>query len=174
MTGAEVLAVVDRLKEAGIEIWLDGGWAVDALVGRETRPHTDLDAVIELDNASAIVDLLAPLGFAVAFDERPTRFVLADSSGRRIDFHPIVFDETGAGRQIGAGPNGGDAIYPAGGLTVEGEIAGRKVPCLTPELLLRHHTGYEPQDKDRHNVRLLRERFRLPLPRAYRGGCGWV
>lgn len=97
MTGAEVLAVVDRLKEAGIDIWLAGGWAVDALVGRETRPHTDLDAVIELDNASAIVDLLAPLGFAVAFDERPTRFVLADSSGRRIDFHPIVFDETGAG-----------------------------------------------------------------------------
>lgn len=103
-------------------------------------------------------------------DDRPTRFVLADDDGRRIDFHPVVFDQSGNGLQMGAGANGGHAIYPADGLKGAGSIAGQVVASLTPELLLRHHTSYEPQGKDRHNVRLLCDHFGLPLPPAYRGG----
>jgi lincosamide nucleotidyltransferase A/C/D/E len=41
------------------------------------------------------------------------------------------------------------------------------VACLTPQLLVLHHQGYEPLDKDRHNVRALCERFDIPLPVAY-------
>jgi lincosamide nucleotidyltransferase A/C/D/E len=37
-----------------------------------------------------------------------------------------------------------------------GRIAGRAVPCLTPELQLRFHLGYEPGPTDRHDVALLR------------------
>jgi len=167
MAGSDVVWILDCLERAGIPIWLDGGWGVDALLGEQTRPHSDLDGVVELARADEVVTRLEPLGFHLALDERPTRFVLADSEGRRIDFHPIAFDAKGNGRQIGAGPNGGDAIYPAAGLSGEGSVAGRRVACLTPELLLSHHTGYEPQEKDRHNVRVLCERFGLPLPRAY-------
>jgi hypothetical protein len=32
------------LEKAGIEVWLDGGWAVDALLGMQTRPHKEPDA----------------------------------------------------------------------------------------------------------------------------------
>jgi lincosamide nucleotidyltransferase A/C/D/E len=35
-------ALVDRLQlfeNTGIEVWLDGGWAVDALLGEQTRPE---------------------------------------------------------------------------------------------------------------------------------------
>jgi lincosamide nucleotidyltransferase A/C/D/E len=167
MTGAEVARIVAYLESAGARIWLDGGWGVDALVGEETRPHSDLDAVVELDKTDSIIAALAPLGFQVEADDRPTRLVLAASDGRHIDFHPLVLDEQGNGRQIGAGPNGGDAIYPAQGLTGKGTVDGRTVACLTPELLLRHHTGYEPTAKDRHNVRLLCERFGLGVPSAY-------
>ena len=167
MTGADVLSIVGCLTDAGMNIWLDGGWGVDAVVGSETRPHSDLDAVIELENADAVVDLLAPLRFRMSLDDRPTRFVLVDDHGRRIDFHPVVFDENGNGLQIGAGANGGDAIYPAEGLRGAGSIAGQPVACLTPGLLLKHHTGYQPLEKDAHNVRLLCEAFGLPIPRSY-------
>jgi lincosamide nucleotidyltransferase A/C/D/E len=168
MTGPEVVRILNCLEETDISIWLDGGWGVDALLGEQTRAHSDLDAVVELDRADEIIARLGGLGFRLRFDERPTRFVVEDGEGGRIDFHPIIFDDERNGRQIGAGPNGGDAIYPAAGLAGEGWVAGRRVACLTPELLLRHHTGYEPQEKDRHNVRLLCERFGLALPRAYR------
>ena len=167
MTGAEVARIISYLESAAIRIWLDGGWGVDALIGEETRPHSDLDAAVELDKTDSIIAALAPFGFEVTADDRPTRLVLAASDGRHVDFHPLVLDEQGNGRQIGAGPNGGDAIYPAEGLTGKGIVLGRPVACLTAELLLRHHTGYEPTAKDRHNVGLLCERFGLEPPRAY-------
>lgn len=167
MTGADVMDIVTRLEGAGIRLWLDGGWGVDALIGDQTRPHSDLDAVVELDHTDDIVGLLGPLGYRVDLDDRPTRIVLAGNGGRRIDLHPIVIGEDGSGRQIGAGPNAGDAIYPAEGLRGVGRVAGCAVACLTPDLLLRHHTGYETQAKDWHNVRLLCERFHLPVPKSY-------
>jgi hypothetical protein len=40
MTATGVHEVVSRLKAAGVPFWLDGGWGIDALVGRETRPTT--------------------------------------------------------------------------------------------------------------------------------------
>ena len=140
---------------------------VDALVGQETRAHSDLDAAIELVKTDVAIAALAPLGFRVERDDRPTRLVLAASDGNRVDFHPLVFDGEGNGRQTGAGPNGGDAVYPARGLTAKGIVCGRTVACLTADLLLRHHTGYEPSTKDRHNVRVLCEQFGLPTPGAY-------
>lgn len=35
--------VVDAAREAGIQIWLRGGWAVDFVVGEVTRFHRDVD-----------------------------------------------------------------------------------------------------------------------------------
>jgi lincosamide nucleotidyltransferase A/C/D/E len=37
MAEPDVLAVMDALSSAGIEAWIAGGWAVDALVGEQTR-----------------------------------------------------------------------------------------------------------------------------------------
>jgi hypothetical protein len=38
------------------------------------------------------------------------------------------------------------------------------VRCLTPELQLRHHLGYTPDDHDRRDIRLLADRFGLAPP----------
>jgi lincosamide nucleotidyltransferase A/C/D/E len=171
VTGPDVVHIVDCLKDAGIEVWLDGGWGVDALIGEETRRHDDLDVVVELAMTDCVIAVLRNQGLRVTVDDRPTRLVLRADDGRQIDFHPIVLDDDGNGRQIGAGPNGGDAIYPAEGLTGSG-VSGRRIPCLTPELLLKHHQGYPPKEKDRYNVRLLCERFGLALPRTYVEGGG--
>lgn len=40
----EVLMTVISLFEiAGITYWIDGGWGVDILAGRQTRDHRDMD-----------------------------------------------------------------------------------------------------------------------------------
>jgi lincosamide nucleotidyltransferase A/C/D/E len=167
MTDKDVTEVVGRLERAGLNYWLDGGWGVDALLSEQTRAHRDLDMAVELPSIDRVLAALDSLGFAISLDDRPTRLVVVDARDRRIDLHPITLDAEGNGVQAGAGPNGGDAIYPAAGLAGEGTIAGRRVFCLTPELQLMHHRGYEPKEDDHHDVRLLCERFGLPLPRGY-------
>jgi len=167
MTDKDVIEVAGRLEEAGLNFWLDGGWGVDALLGEQTREHGDLDMVVELIRIDDVLALLETLGFAISLDARPTRLVVADERDRRIDLHPITLDAEGNGTQAGAGPNGGNAIYSAAGLAGNGRIAGRRVSCLTPELQLLHHRGYKPAANDRHDVRVLCERFDLPLPRGY-------
>jgi lincosamide nucleotidyltransferase A/C/D/E len=46
----EVLGVLADLTEAGCSVWVAGGWGVDALVGRQTRSHRDLDLALDADN----------------------------------------------------------------------------------------------------------------------------
>jgi lincosamide nucleotidyltransferase A/C/D/E len=159
----DVLAVLDCLGAAGVSVWLDGGWGVDAPVGRQTRPHDDVDVVLPLDETDRAIGALAGRGFAVDQDLRPTRLVLRDGERRQVDVHPVVFDRTGTGWQRGAAPDGGDCRYPAEGF-VAGVIAGRPVGCLSAAVQLAHHTGYPPDAKDRHDARLLHERFGLRLP----------
>ena len=44
-------------------ICIDGGWGVDALLGRQTRLHEDLDLVIRRQDKPAFMDRLGALGF---------------------------------------------------------------------------------------------------------------
>jgi lincosamide nucleotidyltransferase A/C/D/E len=39
MTAADVIEVLQCLERAGVSVWIDGGWGVDALVGAQTREH---------------------------------------------------------------------------------------------------------------------------------------
>ncbi len=91
--------------------------------------------------------------------------MLRDRGAYEVDLHPIVIDDRGGGWQpLG---DGAWAAYPAEGLTGVGAIEGGRVQCLTPELQLRHHLGYPPDENDRHDLRLLAERFALSLPPGY-------
>jgi lincosamide nucleotidyltransferase A/C/D/E len=47
MNSADVINMYTALEKLGVEIWIDGGWGVDALLGEQTRPHKDLDIAIE-------------------------------------------------------------------------------------------------------------------------------
>jgi len=47
MTSADVIDIYSTWGGLGIQIWIDGGWGVDALQGRQTRPHKDLDIALE-------------------------------------------------------------------------------------------------------------------------------
>lgn len=59
----EVLAVLERLERTGIECWVDGGWGIDALLGAQTRPHRDLDLVLDRTQIRSARRALTPLGY---------------------------------------------------------------------------------------------------------------
>lgn len=165
MEADDVLGVLAALEAAKIAVWLDGGWGVDALVGRQTRPHDDLDLVIALDDVDAALSALAPLGFAVADDLRPVRLVLCAGDGRGLDLHTVTFDAAGNGLQ--PQPNGTSFAYTRAGLGGRGTIAGHPVRCLTAELQLACHMGYEPDAQDVADMLMLRVHCGLALPPAF-------
>jgi lincosamide nucleotidyltransferase A/C/D/E len=162
----EVVAILDLIEAAAIPVWLDGGWGVDALLGTQTRRHDDLDLVVALDRVDDVLRAAAPLGFALVEDQRPTRAILRSPDARQIDLHPVTFDAGGTGWQAGAAPDGTDCPYPASGFG-RGEVLGRAVPCLTADLQLAHHRGYEPRARDHHDIRALASAFDLDLPDPY-------
>jgi lincosamide nucleotidyltransferase A/C/D/E len=166
-TADDVIEVVSVLAAAGARFWLDGGWGIDALLGRQTRMHDDLDMAVAAEDIATAVAALGRLGFGVEEDARPVRLVLVDGRERQVDLHPLEFDVLGNGVQRGAGPNGvGDALYPAKDLQT-GSIAERPVPCLSATLQLAHHTGYVPRTKEREDVAALCADFGLEPPSAY-------
>ncbi len=156
-----VLAVTDVLDAAGLWRTIDGGWGVDALEGHQTRDHEDLDIVVKLSEVDAVLAALEALGFALDLDLRPTRVVARHADGRWVDLHPLEFDSSGAGWQRAANPDGSDCPFLEDGFS-EGTIGGRTIPCLTAALQFAHHQGYEPNDKDRHDLELLRRRLSPP------------
>jgi lincosamide nucleotidyltransferase A/C/D/E len=152
MPASSVLEVLDALSVSGCPAWILGGWGVDALVGRQTRPHRDLDLAIDAGQEVAALTALAALGFVVETDWRPIRVELRAPPSLFVDVHPVAFDAEGNGRQ--AGPDGTFYEYPKGCFTT-GCIAEVPVACATVALQLVGHTGYEPRDVDRHDLDLL-------------------
>jgi lincosamide nucleotidyltransferase A/C/D/E len=163
-TAGRVLELLDVLRTAGVEAVVDGGWGVDALLGRQTREHEDLDLVVALADVERIRAGLAPLGFAMHEDQLPVRFVLRDGNGEQIDFHTVTFDEQGGGLQ--PQPSGKVFRYPPEGF-VRGRIAGREIACISPEVQILCHLGYEPSAKDVRDVGALCRVFGLDVPETY-------
>ncbi|MFC8969210.1 nucleotidyltransferase domain-containing protein [Streptomyces sp. NPDC057094] len=157
MTGDDVLEILDVLRAAGTEVWIGGGWGIDALVGRQTRPHRDLDLMHRREQEPAVVAALAGAGFAESLDWRPVRFVVADATGREIDLHPLVFASDGSATQASPEP-GHPFRYPAS-CFVTGTVRDSDVPCLSAEQQVSFHQGYEPSDRDRHDMARLRDAF---------------
>jgi lincosamide nucleotidyltransferase A/C/D/E len=158
MNAADVIEIYTELERLGVRIWIDGGWGVDALLGRQTRPHADLDIAVEENSVQALRTLLERLGFQEALRDDSTawNFVLADADERKIDVHAIVFDTYGNGV---LGPAELGQLYPAGALRGAGEINGAAVRCVAPEFMVRFKTSYEPREVDRLDVAALRDRF---------------
>jgi lincosamide nucleotidyltransferase A/C/D/E len=153
-----VLAVLDAVPDAVV----DGGWGVDALVGHQTRDHDDLDLVIQTDQAAAVVDALGSLGFAELTDERPTRIVCARADGGRVDLHLLEQTSSGTTQVL---PGGRQFTYFLD--ETMGTIEGRTVRCLSPDMQLLTHTGYEPDGDDRADVAHVAALSGLALPPPY-------
>ena len=160
-TAAELYALIDR---AQIPIWIDGGWAVDALLGEQTRPHEDLDIVVQTSDLPEILKLYASAGIVAAGEDYalPWNFLLRDDSSIQVDIHAIWFTKTGIPMY---GPTDKAVEYPD--LSGRGAIAGLPVKCSTAQSIVEGRTGFTLRERDVHDVALLCARFGIPMPDEY-------
>jgi lincosamide nucleotidyltransferase A/C/D/E len=167
MDAARVLDLLEHLERHGIVAWLDGGWGIDAALGRQTRRHDDLDLVASLDKSDTLEAALGEHGYAIAGGGAPSSFELVDPDGHQVDVHPVRFTPEGVG--LYRMETGEEWVYPAAGFTGRGRILGRSVRCLTPEvLMLCHATGYELDAEHHADVMALSEQFGLAIPASTR------
>lgn len=151
------IALLSALDAHDVAWCVGGGWAVDALVGRQTREHSDLDLW---------VPAIGLEGLFLAFAEheldrvhpwpgdRPWNFVLHDGVSRRVDLH--LYEELDDG-SLHYGSVTSPFIFSLDDLAGRGEIDARPVRCERPAFALSNHTGYPPRDVDHHDLALLRD-----------------
>jgi len=63
MQAADVLGLYNTLKKLGVDIWIDGGWGVDALLEKQTRPHKDLDIAVQQKDVPQLREVLEANGY---------------------------------------------------------------------------------------------------------------
>ena len=163
MTADGLIEVLGWIGDAGIEVWLDGGWGVDALLETQTRAHKDADVIVALADTEALTRLLEGHGFREKAGGRPENFVMGDDRGREVDIHVVEFDAEGNGNyRMG---NGELWVFPARGFSGRGRVKGMRVRCLSPEIAVAcHASGYVPKDTDFADMEHLKRRFRVELP----------
>jgi lincosamide nucleotidyltransferase A/C/D/E len=167
MHADEVVRVLETLEDANVRVWVDGGWAIDALAGEQTREHTDLDLALDERDLDAAVRAVQVLGYeedVAASPGRPARVVLLNADGLQIDFHPLAFDGHGNGWQQLSPTGRSWGLYPAEDLQERGTVAGSPVRCTSAALQHRFRMAYEWSERDEHFMRVLHERFSLPIP----------
>lgn len=158
MRSDDVMKILGCLERAGVSVWVDGGWGVDALVGSQTREHGDLDLAVDSTNLERARGALQAIGFRQvtdAYPGLPARLVLRDAREREIDLHPLHFDLYGNGWQQLSEAGDSWGRYGAEHLRATGTIGGLTVRCLSAELQVRFHQGYEEREVDRHDLGLL-------------------
>ncbi len=168
MTCANVLDIYNRCKESGIIIWIDGGWGVDALLGKIMREHSDLDIAVHRKDNAKLRQSLESDGYREEkrFDSSEFMYVMKNEVVGCIDIHAFEYDENGN--------NIYGVKYPFGSLTGKGIIDGKEVNCIAPEFMLKFKTWYEPKEKDIHDVQALCEKFGFTLPDKYMDRKGFT
>ena len=64
-TKEDLMMVINLLEESKITYWIDGGWGIDVLAGRETRPHRDIDVDYDAQYTEKLLEILADYGYEV-------------------------------------------------------------------------------------------------------------
>jgi lincosamide nucleotidyltransferase A/C/D/E len=165
-TVTEVIDLYTESGRAGIDMWLDGGWGVDALLGEQTRAHEDVDIVVQHKDVPRLRALLEAKGYkdVERDDTSPWNFVLGDNDGHLVDVHAVTFDAEGNGLY---GPIEKGVMYPAVSLTGVGIVGGRTVRCISAEYMVKFHTGYKLREIDFKDVSSLCAQFGIDCPAEY-------
>jgi lincosamide nucleotidyltransferase A/C/D/E len=168
MTAAEVVELATALGACGVDVCVGGGWGVDALLGEQTREHSDLDLWLAAPALEGLFRVFVEHGLDRIHPwpgDRPWNFVLHDGRTRRVDLHLYETRDDGS---VHYGSALDPFLLPAAALSYRGRIGGTPVRCEQPSWAVSFHTGYPPRPSDRHDVTRLCERFGLDLPVAYR------
>ena len=161
MTAEDAVEIIRLLEQNGIDVYLVGGWGVDALLGEQTRKHNDLDIALPHKFVPQLRELLEARGYedVPRPDTRDCNFVLGDDKGHLVDVHSYIFNKSG--ENIFGIP------FKPYHLTGNGVINGYPVKCAPPDVMVDFLTGYDVDENDYHDVKTLCERFNISLPKDY-------
>lgn len=161
MSADDVVEIIRLFEDNGIDLVIDGGWGVDALLGEQTRIHSDLDIAIQHQDVPLARSLLEERGYfdVPRNDTRDCNFVLGDDRGHQVDFHTFTFDEQG---KLIFGIE-----YPFDSLKGSGQINRHPVKCITPDWMVKFHSGYTLDENDYHDVSALCHKFNIPIPTEF-------
>lgn len=148
--------IIRLATDAEIKVFLDGGWGVDALIGYETRRHNDIDIFVEKKDYHKFIQIIKNNGFYEIKMEYTTtnHTVWEDLKKRIIDLH--CFEYTKNGEILYEGD-----CFPSEIFSGIGKIEEIEVSCIEPYSQLLFHLGYDYDENDMHDVKLLCEVWRF-------------
>ena len=149
--GGRVVSLLQLLEDQGVPVWLDRGWGVDALAGRISRSHGDLDLVTAPLNLPKVIETLTQAGWAPTDGAQLTAglvsFTLEDPQGNQVEIRAVA-----------------EALEPDFGAS--GNLHGHAVPCVEPDRQLRWRTHRKLTRNDMQAIRILHRELGVPLPAA--------
>jgi lincosamide nucleotidyltransferase A/C/D/E len=154
MTLEDVVEVLTALDAGGIDYWVDGGWGIDALLGRQTREHRDLDLGVVLDDVPRIEALLPQF----RRESAESGLLLEDERGRVVDL--LLVERSESGELCQRLPGGRQLRYEESETRASGFIGGRRVRCASVALQLVHHDHPDATDQDRLDIETLERELR--------------
>lgn len=153
VTEENLFYILDLFKNMDVNYWLDGGWGVDILTGKQQRDHRDIDIDFEAQYTKEVIKKLTEFGYVIDVDWMPARMELKHEKYGYLDIHPINFNPDGSITQ--ADPIGGEFIFEKEWFTTT-NYKGREVPCISKEAQLLFHEGYELSEKDHFDIKNLK------------------
>ncbi|MFD1464553.1 nucleotidyltransferase domain-containing protein [Lapidilactobacillus mulanensis] len=128
--------ILDLFEEVATPFWLDGGWGVDVVTGRQHQSHRNVDIDFNARYTETVVSKLKALGYVVEVDWMPARMELKHGKYGYLGIHPIAFNADGSVTQ--ANPQGGKFIFQKEWFTST-DYQDRGIPCVSKEAQLIFH-----------------------------------
>lgn len=162
VTCFDVCEILEMLSEASVKVFLDGGWGVDALIGRETRTHNDIDLFVEKKDYCITISVITGKGYREVIMDYTTdsHTVWKDDNGRIIDMHCFEYVEDGILYD--------GYIFPSETFSGKGNIGNIEVSCIITGRHGHHFHHIHIQDETVPVPPGLCRTFNLEIPEQYK------
>ena len=151
-TKEDLMTIINLLENANIKYWIDGGWGVDILAGKQTRNHRDIDVNFDAQHTEELLKILLKYGYEVDTDWKPVRIELYSEKYGYLDIHPFILNEDGTSKQ--ADLEGGFYEFEKD-FFCNAIFEGKTIPCISLKGQKIFHSGYELRDKDKQDIAIL-------------------
>ena len=151
-TKEDLMTIINLLENANIKYWIDGGWGVDILAGKQTRNHRDIDVNFDAQHTEKLLNLLFEYGYKIDTDWKPVRIELYSEKYGYLDIHPFILNEDGTSKQ--ADLEGGFYEFEKDFFS-NAIFEGKTITCISLKGQKIFHSGYELRDKDKQDIAVL-------------------
>lgn len=151
-TKEDLMTIISLLESANITYWIDGGWGVDILAGKQTRNHRDIDVNYDAQHTEKLLSILFEYGYEIDTDWRPVRIELYSEKYGYLDIHPFILNGDGTSKQ--ADLEGGFYEFERDFFS-NASFEGKIITCISLKGQKIFHSGYELRDKDEHDILIL-------------------